>query len=357
MKKIFWKACLYSPAAVLLYFIIYVTGTGFESPEETRLLLLTVLAGVLGGFFHVYIVIWEKNKKVDMPFSLVIKYCFIYRTPIAMAFTILCYFWLFHFFLLIRERIPPLAPVSVVTIGLLIGSLSYWLVEFLVKVLGVILRANEPTEEYYQRKKLYKLPSGGDIMDTNNDEKKEVQEVQQKSVSLKERIKSADGDWEWIKLMLLGFFLLIIPFILVFFIIDFWPIKDTSNAWTTSTMILNFQLSFPLRMLLLVLLAGALGSYIHVATSFSYHIAKRDYEPHWYWWYWMRLPIGAALALMFIMIIEGGIFITTTGTNHANPVTTIGIAALIGLFSRHALEKLRDIFDVIFNPREKKDDK
>ena len=189
-------------------------------------------------------------------------------------------------------------------------------------------------------------------MDDKHQEKKEVQAP---PLSLKERIISSGGFWEWIKVILLGFYLLIIPVILVFFIIDFWPVK-VGDTWSNTTMILKIGLSFHLRMLLLVLLSGALGSYIHVATSFSYHIAKRDFEPHWYWWYWMRLPIGATLALVFIMIIQGGLFVAPAGNNDATPITTIGVAALIGLFSRHALEKLRDIFDVVFNPREKKDD-
>jgi hypothetical protein len=353
MKNIFWKAYLYGPAAILLFFIIYLGGANFENLDETGLLLLAVLSGALSGFFHVYIVLWDGDKKVGMQHR-TMKYCLMYRPPIAMAFTVLCYFWLFHLFLLIREQFQPLAPVSVVTIGLSIGSFSYWIIKFLAKVFGEALGTKKTIKKLYQKKKLNKFTNGGGIMDANNQEKKEVQG---KPLSLKERIIAAGGFWDWIKLIMLGFFLLIIPVILVFFIIDFWPVKDAANAWSNSTMVLGLYLSFHLRMLVLVLLAGGLGSYIHVATSFSYHIAKGDFEPHWYWWYWMRIPIGATLALVTIMIIEGGLFVAPAGINDATPITTIGIAALIGLFSRHALEKLRDIFDVIFNPREKKDEK
>jgi hypothetical protein len=353
MKNIFWKAYLYGPAAILLFFIIYVGGAKFENPDEAGLLLLAVFSGALSGFFHVYIVIWEGDKKVDLNHP-TMKYCLIYRPPIAMAFTVLCYFLLFQLFLLIREKFPALAPVSVVTICLLLGSFSYWIIKFLAKLLGETLRIRRPIENKNKENNLDKFNNGGEIMDANHQEKKEDQG---KTLSLKERIISAGGFWEWIKVIMLGFYLLIIPVILVFFIIDFWPVKGTANDWSTSTMVLGLNLSFHLRMLLLVLLAGGLGSYIHVATSFSYHIAKRDFEPHWYWWYWMRIPIGATLALVFIMIIEGGLFVAPAGNNDATPITSIGIAALIGLFSRHALEKLSDIFDVIFNPREKKDDK
>ena len=352
MKKIFWKAFLYGPAAILLFSIIYLGGAKVENPDDVGLLLLTVFSGTLSGFFHIYIVLWEGDKQVGKD-RRTMKDCLMFRPPIAMAFTVLCYFWFFHLFLFIRENYPDLAPVSVVTIGLLLGSFSYWLIKFLAGLLGEVLRSRSPIENNNRENNFHKFNNGGGIMDANHQEKKEIQV---KPLSLKERIKAAGGFWDWLKLIILGFFLLVIPVVLVFFIIDFWPVKDAANTWSNYTMILGLYLAFHVRMLLLVLLAGGLGSYIHVATSFSYHIAKGDFEPHWYWWYWMRIPIGAALALVTIMIIEGGLFVPPVDNNMSTPITTIGIAALIGLFSRHALEKLRDIFDVVFNPKEKKDD-
>jgi hypothetical protein len=348
MKNIFWKAYLYGPAAVLLSLIIYVGGIKFENLNGAELVLLTALSGALSGYFHVYILMWDKSSTGAMH-QRIMRNCLIYRPPLAMGFALVCYFWLYYFFLYIRERFPPLAPVIVSAIALLLGSFSYWLIKLLVKIVSEILKIKESLNKQ-NKEILYNSKNGDEIMETQELEKKEFPISQ----SLKERIIASDGYWEWIKVILLGFFLLIIPVILVFFIIDFWPVKNAANTWSNTTMIMGFQLSFHLRMLLLVLLAGALGSYIHVATSFSYHIARRDYEPHWYWWYWMRLPVGATLALVFIMIIEGGLFVVSTSYSDSTPITTIGVAALIGLFSRHALEKLRDIFDVVFNPRDKK---
>lgn len=346
MKKLFWKAYLFGPAALLLFSIIYVGGINFENLDQTGLLLLAVLSGALSGFFHVYIMLFEGAKTAGIKHP-TMKYCLMFRPPIAMAFTVLCYFWFFQFL----EKVQPLAPAVVVTIGLLLGSFSYWIIKFLAKLLGEALRSKRSTESYNKENNSYKFNNGGEIMDTNDQEKKEVQV---KPLSLKERIIAAGGFWDWIKLIILGFFLLIIPVILVIFIIDFWPAAAAANAGSDLTMILKLKLSYHLRMILLILLSGGLGSYIHVATSFSYHIAKKNFDPHWYWWYWMRIPIGAVLALVTIMIIEGEVFVIPAANNEAFPITTIGIAALIGLFSRYAVEKLRDIFDVVFNPREKK---
>ena len=209
----------------------------------------------------------------------------------------------------------------------------------------------EIVETDRKKKRSNHLAHGGEFMDSDT----LVKKAEQGNVlSLQRRIMAAGGLWDWLKLLLLGYYLLIIPVILVFFVIDFWPVKNSANAWLSTTLILNLNISFHLRMLLLILMSGALGSYIHVATSFSYHIAKRDFEPHWYWWYWMRLPIGAVLALVLIMVINGEIFVNPFINDGAAPSTAIGIAALIGLFSRHLLEKFRDIFDVILHPREKR---
>ena len=370
MKKNFWKAYLYGPAVVLVSFIIYLGGPKFEALDDRGIILLAAFSGALSGFFHVFVITWERAGESDRPYGHIIKNCLLFRPPIAMAFTLLCNVWLFHWFRLIREEMPALAPVSVVTTGLLIGSFSYWIIKLAVQVLGEILRFNKPPIPARRTIKRFdqtfskicppegppealETNNGGEIMDADTHEKKEGHE---NALSLKSRIMAAGGLWDWLKLLLLGYYLLIIPVVLVFFIIDFWPIKDSANAWLGSTLILNISIAFHLRMLLLILMAGALGSYIHVATSFSYHIAKRDFEPHWYWWYWMRLPIGAALALVAIMIIDGGVFVTPYGSSDTVPSTAIGLAALIGLFSRHLLEKFRDIFDVILHPREKRGD-
>lgn len=124
--------------------------------------------------------------------------------------------------------------------------------------------------------------------------------------------------------------------------------------WSEKTnLFCKCKIPFELRMILLVLLAGALGSYIHMATSFGYFIGMGEFKLTWYWWYWLRIPIGAVLALIFSMLVQGGVFVIPTEGSEANPASVIGIAGLIGMFSRSAIDKLRDIFDIIFKPPDK----
>jgi hypothetical protein len=195
------------------------------------------------------------------------------------------------------------------------------------------------------------------------------------------------------KVKRLGWFLVIIPLITVFLIIVLWPNpvasstpgdiqekeitrpqqgQETPNTtgktqtgepkqegnpggkvkWSEKVNIFGFGIPIQLRIILLVLLGGALGSYIHMATSYSYYIGFNKFDMDFLWWYLLRIPIGAVLALIFLTLIQGGMF-TASGTgSETQPVTLIGLSALVGMFSRQATEKLKEVFDIVFKTRE-----
>jgi len=131
--------------------------------------------------------------------------------------------------------------------------------------------------------------------------------------------------------------------------------EETSKKnveWAETTNIFGWDISVQLRMIILVFLCGALGSYIHMATSFTYHIGFNSFDMDWFWWYWLRMPIGGVLALIFSLLIQGGVFTASVSISESQPVTLLGLAALVGLFSRQANEKLKEVFDVIFKSKE-----
>ncbi len=184
------------------------------------------------------------------------------------------------------------------------------------------------------------------------------------------------------KRFFLGAFLIIVPFIMILFIIEFWPLKvepptsskppavaspdiqaeartdsletqsvegkSDQDNWSKKTLLLGLEISHELRLLLLVLIAGALGSYIHAATSFSDFIGNRKFHPSWYWWYWLRLPIGSVLALIVFMIIKGSLLVIQTEVSTLRPFSVMGFAALSGMFSKQAIDKLNEIFNSLF---------
>lgn len=175
---------------------------------------------------------------------------------------------------------------------------------------------------------------------------------------------------------LLAIFLWVTPLLLIFAMVVFWPTQEavkanTNNSpepgvsgqttpqttpdtapapgpqWSGKTLIFNWQINFELRLLLLVLLAGALGSSIHAASSFSLYKGIGKLDLKWLSWYLMRTPVGAGLAVIITLLIQGGIF-SPQDLDKTNPFSTLGLAALVGLFSTQALAKLREIFNTMF---------
>jgi hypothetical protein len=107
-----------------------------------------------------------------------------------------------------------------------------------------------------------------------------------------------------------------------------------------------------LDLLWLVLLAGALGSFLHTAQSYSDYIGNRTLKSSWAWWYSLRPFIGAGLALVFYAAVRGGVMAVTTGTDtkasELNPFGIVSVAAMVGMFSKAATQKLGEVFDTLF---------
>lgn len=108
----------------------------------------------------------------------------------------------------------------------------------------------------------------------------------------------------------------------------------------------NLPLPIESRYLLLVLLAGALGSYVHLATSFVDFSGNRRFVASWAWWYLLRTSVGACLALLVYCTVRGGL---VQGPGESlNPYGIVSLAGMSGLFSRQATDKLRELFDNLF---------
>jgi hypothetical protein len=101
---------------------------------------------------------------------------------------------------------------------------------------------------------------------------------------------------------------------------------------------------------LIVLLAGMLGACVHVATSFADYVGNGQYKSNWQWWYLLRPFIGGAVALIFYMLIRGGMLSLASGDGTGLPSAfgMAAMAALAGMFSKQATDKLDDVFDTLF---------
>jgi hypothetical protein len=105
----------------------------------------------------------------------------------------------------------------------------------------------------------------------------------------------------------------------------------------------------------LAMLGGALGASLHALQSFSAFVGNRSLRISWAWWYLMRAPIGATLGALFYVVARGGL--TPGATDGVSPYGVLAFAGLAGLFSMKATQKLRDVFDAMFRPRDEDGDK
>ncbi|GAA2749657.1 MULTISPECIES: hypothetical protein [Kitasatospora] len=113
-----------------------------------------------------------------------------------------------------------------------------------------------------------------------------------------------------------------------------------------------FRVNANTALLIVVVAASGLGSFVHAATSFASYAGKRSLVRSWVPWYLLRAGIGAALAVLVYFLLRGGLFANGTDGNATNPYGFAGIAGLCGLFSKQATDKLREVFDTILSTKD-----
>src|SRR5919197_884861 len=102
-------------------------------------------------------------------------------------------------------------------------------------------------------------------------------------------------------------------------------------------------------------LFGVLGASTYGLASATVWIAHNKLERSWILWYVSHPLIGAALAIIFYLIIRGGLI---QGISFAiSDFAIAAVSAIVGLITTPAMKKLRDIFDVLFGIRKTEEGK
>lgn len=195
----------------------------------------------------------------------------------------------------------------------------------------------------------------------------------------------------WISILIV-FFMTALCIALIIFLAAAWPPAEIYFK--------KFKLTIDQQLMLLVTLSGALGAFIQIAGSFTFHFGRRDFDKAWISWYFIRPFIGAALALGFYFLLRGGLINVNADARIAaqysasqdtvtyiyidtakkgapirsiadslkggytrigverlpkrednlpvNPFGVMGISFLVGLFSSQAVRKLAQVFDKAF---------
>ena len=111
--------------------------------------------------------------------------------------------------------------------------------------------------------------------------------------------------------------------------------------------------------ILMVVLLGALGGFIHLASSLAMYVGNRDLKRSWIVYYLVAPAQGAALAPLLFLLLTSAVLSPQSAaggdTENLNLTAIYAFAGLTGLFSKQAIHKLADVFDTLFKDIDAKD--
>ncbi len=161
----------------------------------------------------------------------------------------------------------------------------------------------------------------------------------------------------------LGLYFVALSVLTFYVLVATWPVVkvvvkpgDPTEFFDARVFDQRLHVSPDLRLFITVVAAGALGSLVHVLTSFADYVGNRNLRQSWIWFFVLRTPVGIALALLFYLVLRGGLIVPSLpeSTGQAPTATLISpfglaaIAAMAGMFSKQATDKLSEIFTSLF---------
>jgi hypothetical protein len=133
----------------------------------------------------------------------------------------------------------------------------------------------------------------------------------------------------------------------------FWPAAPDAKGASPATAVFSYfgwrvSLSRDQQFLVLAAVAGSLGGLLHALRSLSTYVGERYLFRSWLLYYVLLPLVGAVLATIVYVVLRAGLLPGETATSQPNPYGIAAVAALVGLFSGQAAEKLQAIFETIF---------
>jgi hypothetical protein len=100
--------------------------------------------------------------------------------------------------------------------------------------------------------------------------------------------------------------------------------------------------------LLVVISAAAIGATIHALTSLSTFVGNKTFVSSWTWWYVIRLPVGVGIASVLYFVLRAGFVSIGPSGGSINAYGVAAFSGLAGMFSKQAVDKLRELYDSMF---------
>ena len=156
----------------------------------------------------------------------------------------------------------------------------------------------------------------------------------------------------------MAIYLVLLSVALICGLVLFWPSATSAGQAASSAAFRSwtFSMSSEVRLLLIVVLAGALGGQVHALRSLSWFVGNRALVRSWLLFYFLRPFVGATLALVFYFVIRAGFFSLGSTVEQTSVYGFTALATLVGMFSEQATEKLQKVATNLFSkPKPAKD--
>jgi hypothetical protein len=127
----------------------------------------------------------------------------------------------------------------------------------------------------------------------------------------------------------------------------FWPAENAAGK-TVHVFGFHRTVSRETLFFVVVALSGALGGSVHTLRSIAWYIGERKLKWSWLPFYVLRPLVGATLATVFYFVLRAGLFSPSAQTRATSPYGFAALAALVGLFSEQAVEKLKKVAEQFF---------
>lgn len=100
---------------------------------------------------------------------------------------------------------------------------------------------------------------------------------------------------------------------------------------------------------------AGIGSSVATILAYLEHASeKKDFEAAYVPWYIARPLLGMTLGLIFYFLLREGLLAVVASNSTPESLSEAGltgVGALVGMFSKEAIEKLRELFNTLFSTR------
>jgi hypothetical protein len=135
-------------------------------------------------------------------------------------------------------------------------------------------------------------------------------------------------------------------------LVDLWPLVHTKSTASGNVEffwgLFSISVTPDTGLIVMAAVVGALGAFLHASASLGDYLGNKRFVASWTPWYVVRLPLGAALAVLFYFVVRAGFLSSDASSDKVNTFGVAALAGLAGLFSKQATDKLREVFETLF---------